>query len=162
MRFAVAALLMPWLPIGVGQAAMGKIPLSTLVCQAELIVEGRVDSVLTNRRISDLHGDQNQANQFASPYVAILLVETVVRGRTDARRVQIEFTLTEDSPRYRPGETVIAFLARGAAPDTYETVGLLQGRFVVVNGQVERERLPVGEFLSRIRAQRCTGSRPSR
>jgi len=68
----------------------------------------------------------------------------------------------EDSPRYKSGETVVVFLTKAAQGDLYTTVGMVQGRYLIKDGVVEREQIPVAEFLRRIRASMESPSQTGR
>lgn len=153
MRIARVVTLLLFLPIGSGHAAMGKIPFAALVGQAELIVQGRVESVLTTTRppVSSPSPGQKPEVEFAFSNVADLSVDTVLKGPVGIRRVRIEFLSMEDSPRYKPGETVVVFLTKAARGDLYTTVGMLQGRYLIKDGMVESEQVSVAEFFHRIK-----------
>jgi hypothetical protein len=135
-----------------GHAAMGSIPLTALVDRAELIVLGRIESVSAvpiALRAAVLPDKLSEA-AYLPASVAELSVASILKGPSGLRRIQIAFTRQEDSPRYRPGETVIVFLSRVVPGDPYTTVGLLQGCYRITNDEVEREQAPVAEFMARI------------
>ena len=164
MRIARVAIVLFFLPIGGGHAAMGKIPFAALVGQAELIVQGRVESVVTTTRPPEASPSPGQKREveFVVSNVADLAVDTVLKGPVGIRRIRIEFHSMEDSPRYKPGETVVVFLTKAAQGDLYSTVGMLQGRFLIRDGMVEREQIPVAEFFHRIRTLIHAPSQPGR
>lgn len=68
----------------------------------------------------------------------------------------------EDSARYKSGETVVVFLTKATQGDLYTTVGMLQGRYLIKDGRVEREQIPVAEFFRRIMTLTHTPSQPER
>jgi hypothetical protein len=141
---------------------MGAIPLAELVGQAELIVQARVESVRTTQPESGPSPGQKQEVEFVASSVAELSVDKVLKGPADIRRISVEFASIEDSPRYIAGETVVVFLTKAAKEDLYTTVGMMQGRYLIKDGMVEREQIPVAEFLRRIRAMLDAPTQPGR
>ena len=162
MRLTALVLLLSFLPMNAGQAALGRISFPALVCQAELIVQGRVESFLSATQSHQLGRDKGQEAEFIASSVASLSIENVLKGPSDIRGVQVEFSSVEDSPRYKLGETVVVFLTWSPRRDVYTTVGMLQGRFAIVGGMVERERIPVAEFVRRIRTMKCAAPQAGR
>lgn len=147
------AVLLLGLSAASGQAAMGSIPLAALVDRAELIVLGRIESASAVPIAPQAAALPNQLSEPADwpAGIAVLSVGKMLKGPSGVRRIQIAFTFQEDSPRFRPGETVIVFLTRAASGDPYTTVGYLQGRYRITHDRVEREQMPVAEFTARIR-----------
>lgn len=129
-------------------AMMVKIPLEQLAKDAELIVMARVESV----------DSQKQEDILFS--LAEFKVEKVLKGKAPSgERVTVEFEggrlrgeafLVEDSPNYRPGEEVVAFLKKIPNGNRYTTVGMLQGKYLIKKGIVLEENLPLEAFLKKI------------
>ena len=151
MRRASVATLLCALVVSSGQAALGPMAFPALVSQAEVIVRGRVESVLPRGQSQEGSPARTREVEYASWYVAVLSVDEVLKGPADLRRIRVEFNSMEDSARYEPGEAVFSFLAKTGRDDFYTTVGMLQGRYVIRGGMVGRDRIPVAEFVRRIR-----------
>jgi hypothetical protein len=162
MRIAWLVMLLFPLPVGSGYAAMGEIPLTALVDQAEVIVQGRVGSILAPTQSRDPGSGQKREIDSVVSNVADLKVSKVLKGPAGIRQLRIGFTSMEDSPRYKTGETVVVFLKRAAEEDFYTTVGMLQGKYVIENGRVEGEGVPVTDFLRRIEALAHRSPAPGR
>ena len=126
---------------------MGPIPFATLVSQADLIVQGQVQSVALLAEPALPQGSEGVPS-----YVAEVVVSRVVKGAASMRRVSIEYRPSSESASYEPGERAVLFLKRGANREIYTTVGQLQGKYQVRGGMVERDGVGVSEFLHRIEA----------
>jgi len=129
---------------------MGIIPFDKLVYDAELIVEGTVLSVGLARKNSGNSLATTQHPEYVGLSVAELVVERTIKGEGVPPRISIQFSIGEDSPSYKPGEHVVAFLRQGPAGERYITVGMMQGKYLIREGMVERPNVSVGEFLRRI------------
>lgn len=149
-------------PMGISHAALGEIPFAVLVGQAEVIVQGRVESILDTKPPLDPSRGQEQDVESVASNIANLSVDKVLKGPVGIRRIRIEFLPMEDSPRYKLGETVIVFLTKAERGELYTTVGMLQGRFLIKNGMIEREQIPVAEFFRRIKILMQAPSPPER
>lgn len=161
-RIVRLSILLFFLPIENGYAALGNIPLAALVSQAEVIVQGRVESILSTKQLFESSPGQIQEIEFVDLNIANLSVEKMLKGPVAIRRIRVIFPSTEDRPRYKVGELVVLFLKKDAEDDLYSTVGMLQGRYLIKDGKVEREQIPVAEFLHRIRVLMSSPSQPGR
>ena len=128
--------------------------LKDLSRSSDLIVVGRIESVT-----AELRGVRVVS-------VAEIDVEQVLKG-TMAGAVAVQFAggrvgdLDErlpDTPDYREGERIVAFLKQ--MPDTarYTTNANFQGKFKVMGEQVGPEHLPLKSFIERIALALADGS----
>ncbi len=149
MRFwLVVPALFVMLFAHMSNAMMVKISLEQLVRDAELIVVGKVESVEGHK----------QEDTIIS--IAKLKIKKALKGEVPCPElVAVEFgggqvgeetILFEDSPNYKKGEEVVTFLKKLPRDDIYTTVGLFQGKYVVKDGTVLRERLSLDTFLHKI------------
>ncbi|HHT9119433.1 MAG TPA: hypothetical protein ACFYD3_02670 [Candidatus Hypogeohydataceae bacterium YC41] len=131
-------------------AMMLEIPLEELVREADLIVVGAVESVKS----------QKGGEMIFS--LAKIRVKRVLKGKVPSEGwVTVEFQggsvaeetlVVEDSPDYKPGEEVVAFLKKLSDSNKYTTVGLFQGKHLIKEGTVLPENLPLETFLEQIEA----------
>jgi hypothetical protein len=129
-------------------AMLVKVPLEQLVKEADLIIVGRVESVKGQKREDWIFS------------LAELSVKEVLKGQMPPQgRVTVEFEggqvgeeilMIEDSPNYKPGEEVVAFLHKLPNSDRYVTVEMLQGKYQIKEGTVVEENLPLDTFLKEI------------
>lgn len=128
------------------------ISLRDLSRSSDLIVLGRVESVT--------------AEQYGVRVVsvAVIGVTQVLKGNATGT-VAVQFAggrvgdLEErpaDSPEYRKGEQVVAFLKKMPDAARYTTNANFQGKFKVVGGRVGHEHIPLKAFIENV-AQELTG-----
>ena len=130
------------------QGIVVEMSLEQLAQEAELVLVGRVESVKGLRRG---RGIVSQAT---------LRAHRVLKGQLDLEKpITVEFPggqvgqeslRIEDSPDYRPGEEVVAFLKKLSGSIAYDTVGAFQGKLLIRKGMVERHNLPPEAFLRRL------------
>jgi hypothetical protein len=145
-----------WLafPCLLAGAMVVSVSLQDLSRTSDLIVVGRVESVTP----------EQQGVRVMS--VAVIGVEQVIKGNATGK-VAVQFAggrvgdLEErpaDSPNYRKGEHVVAFLRR--MPDTtrYTTNANSQGKFNVVRDRIGPDQTPLKGFIERVARELTDGS----
>ena len=133
-------------------AMMGKIPFDQLVLGSDLILLGRVESVQSYKReIESMPGQKREVENVIWS-VAEVVADRILKGGIGSRSILIEFQggSFEDSPNYKLDEEVIVFLQKIKGKDSYTTVGMLQGKYIIREGIVAQEKVTVDEFIKRI------------
>ena len=146
--FTVAFLSLLTIPRA--EPAMVEVSLEQLTRDADLIVVGKVESV-TSQMIN------GKISSFAT-----LSVELKIKGELEPEQSEIVVSFpggkvgdigmqVEDSPNYKKDEEVVAFLKNVPGESHFSTVGSSQGKFIVDQGIVLRENIPLEQFLAKIK-----------
>lgn len=122
-------------------AMMMKIPLEKLTHDASLIVLGQVTSI-ENKKIEEGY------YRFAT-----IQVEKTIKGRLAYPVVVVKHpgNIIGDSPDYQVGERVLVFLKKAGADDYYQTIGQFQGKFLIKEETIVRNKIPVEDFIQKVR-----------
>ena len=133
------------------RAAMGIIPFDKLVLGADLIVFGTILSVGPASKDYASPAGGSQHPEYSLSSVAELEVKNAIKGESTPRHLSIKFSSGEDSPNYKRGEHVVSFLKHDPDQKHYITVGMIQGKYLIREGVVERLNIPTNEFVNRIK-----------
>ena len=139
------------LPIAKVEAVMVELSLEQLTRDADLILVGKVESVtsqMTDGKIFSL---------------ATISVESKIKGELEPEQSIIVVSFpggkvgdigmkVEDSPNYQKDEEVVVFLKKMQGESHFFTVGSSQGKFIIDQGVVLRENLPLEQFISRVKS----------
>ena len=127
---------------------MVELSLEQLARDADLIVVGKVESV-TSQMIS--------GKIWSSATIA---VESRIKGDEAGQgKVVVSFPggkvgdigmQVEDSPNYKKDEEVVVFLKKMQGESHFLTAGSSQGKFIIDQGIVLRENIPLEQFRDRI------------
>ena len=137
------------LPLPRPEAVMVEVSLEQLTRDADLIVVGKVESV-TSQMIN------GKISSFAT-----ILVESKIKGELEPEQSEIVVSFpggkvgdigmqVEDSPNYKKDEEVVVFLKKIQGESYFFTVGSSQGKFIIDQGIVLRQNIPLEQFLARI------------
>ncbi len=145
--FSLAFLSM--LSFSKAQAVMVEVSLEQLVRDADLILIGTVASVKSELT-------QGKIFSFVTIWVSSKIKGELEPGQN---KIVVRFPggtvgdigmNVENSPNYKLDENVVVFLKRVSAESYFRTVASFQGKFLIENNIVLRERLPVDQFVARI------------
>jgi hypothetical protein len=147
--FVLTVALLFLLPVAEPQAVMVELSLEQLTHDADLILVGKVESV-TSQMI------KGKIFSFAT-----VAVNSTIKGELEPEqsKVMVKFPggkvgnigmKVEDSPHYKKDEEVVVFLKKIPGESHYMTAGSSQGKFIVDEGIVLRENMPLEQFLARI------------
>ena len=128
---------------------MVELSLEQLTRDADLIVVGKVESV-TSQMIN------GKIFSFAT-----IAVESRIKGELEPEQSEIVVSFpggkvgdigmqVEDSPNYKKDEEVVVFLKKMQGESHFLTAGSSQGKFIIDQGIVLRENIPLEQFRDRI------------
>ena len=130
------------------QASMGVMPLDELTSQADLIVYGRVSSIET----------RTEERSTAAGNLRLLRAcvrfepERVLKGNAEDGIVVSAIENMEDSPRFRVDQELVLFLLKNESGSSFSVIGLTQGRFIIADGVVVRDKMALDAFLDHVQA----------
>ena len=136
--------------MGIAHAIMGKISMEALVLNADLILLGRVNSIESFEEKVESKPGQKAEVEFMIWSVAEVVADKVLKGQVAFQPILVEFHVGEDSPNYKSDEEVVVFLKKIESKFSYRTFGMFQGKYTIIDGKVDREGIPVDEFLNKI------------
>jgi hypothetical protein len=148
-KFFHVFLIVFLLTIANAYGAIVKLPLEKLVQDAELVILGTVECVVSEMMTGKIFS------------LATISVNSKIKGELEhiQDKIIVRFPggtvgdlamKVEGSPDYKKGEKVLIFLKKIPKQPYYRTLGASQGRFLIKDHIVLKENTSLDQFLERI------------